>query len=76
MVLNPRGLINDIEFFLGAEIPFSNQFVNANDKYFKNWSEIKFWELNKIKIKKKCIQNYENSVNAFGYSLNDLGVYP
>ena len=76
MVLNPRELINDIESFLGSEIPYSKQFVSANDKYFKNWSEIKFWELNKRKMKKKCIKNYESSVNAFGYSLKDLGIYP
>ena len=71
MVRFPEDLIAELEYFLNTEIPYSGSFLNANDKYFKKWNRIKLWQWSK-----KIINEYENSVNCFGYSLIDLKKFP
>lgn len=81
MVKNPMGIFKAIEDFVGISIPYNNQLVNKNDKYFKKWENgenskrDKYNPFPPMPIN-TIIRRYEDDINSFGYSLVDLGAFP
>ena len=76
MTQQPEAIIKALEAFVDIKIDYHGSFINMNGKYLDKWRTLKSWQWLRKREQEKCIRDYEEQLNEFGYSLVDLDRFP